>query len=167
MPEILDIIDLDDLIIGQATREDIYAQKHRHRIVHIMVRDTNGNFLLQMRAPTVTYLPLHWVTAASGHVQTWETYEAAGLRELEEEIGIAGTLTYLGKDLIIKDDGHEKFIGMFELILTDDLILGEEVSETRFFSPEETNELIMNGDKVHPDLKFFWEKIYLPHENSR
>lgn len=57
MPEILDIINLDDQVIGQSTREDVYANNHMHRIVHIIVRDTSGNFLLQTRSETVKYLP--------------------------------------------------------------------------------------------------------------
>lgn len=50
MPEILNIIDINDQIIGQATREDIYANKHIHRIVHIVVRDNSGKQLLQLRS---------------------------------------------------------------------------------------------------------------------
>lgn len=69
MPEILDIINLDDQVIGQATREDVYDKKHMHRIVHIIVRDSAGRFLLQIRSATVKYRPLHWVTSAAGHVQ--------------------------------------------------------------------------------------------------
>ncbi len=88
MPEILDIINMDDQVIGQATREDVYAQKHMHRIVHVIVRDSAGRFLLQIRSETVKYLPLHWSTAVGGHVQTGETYKEAAWRELEEEIGI-------------------------------------------------------------------------------
>jgi 16S rRNA (adenine1518-N6/adenine1519-N6)-dimethyltransferase len=69
MPEILDIINMDDQVIGQATREDVYANNHMHRIVHIVVRDKAGRFLLQIRSATVKYRPLHWVTSAAGHVQ--------------------------------------------------------------------------------------------------
>lgn len=57
MSEILDIINIDDQVIGQATREDVYANKHMHRIVHIIVRDSAGRFLLQTRSETVKYLP--------------------------------------------------------------------------------------------------------------
>jgi 8-oxo-dGTP pyrophosphatase MutT (NUDIX family) len=88
MPEILNIIDIDDQIIGQATREAIYAENHMHRIVHVMVRDTDGRFLFQVRSPTVQFRPLYWSTSAGGHVQAGETYEEAARREMEEEIGV-------------------------------------------------------------------------------
>jgi isopentenyl-diphosphate Delta-isomerase len=89
---------MDDQVIGQATREDVYTNNHMHRIVHIFVRDRAGRFLLQIRSATVKYCPLHWSTSAGGHVQTGETYEEAARRELEEEIGLTqGELREVGK----------------------------------------------------------------------
>jgi len=161
MPEILDIINMDDQVIGQATREDVYAQKHMHRIIHVIVRDSAGRFLLQIRSETVKYLPLHWSTAVGGHVQTGETYEAAAWRELEEEIGITGgELREVGKFLYEKDDGLKKYLTIFELITDENIRVGEEVSSTQFFTPEEAHKLINTHDKIHPELTFLWEKLY-------
>lgn len=161
MPEILDIINMDDQVIGQATREEVYVNNHMHRIVHIMVRDTSGRFLLQTRSETVKYLPWYWVASAAWHVQTGETYEEAAWRELEEEIGIArGELRELGKFLYEKDGALKKYLTIFELTTEANIALGEEVSSTKFFTPEETHELITTHDKIHPELKFLWEKLY-------
>jgi isopentenyldiphosphate isomerase len=91
MTEILDIINMDDQVIGQATREDVYAQKHIHRIIHVIVRDSSGRQLLQLRSAESKYLPLHWSTAVGGHVHAGESYEDAARREMEEEIGITGS----------------------------------------------------------------------------
>jgi hypothetical protein len=40
MPEILDIINMDDQVIGQATREEIYEKKLMFRVAHVMVRNS-------------------------------------------------------------------------------------------------------------------------------
>jgi isopentenyldiphosphate isomerase len=161
MPEILDIINIDDQVIGQARWEDVYAQNHMHRIIHVIVRDSAGRFLLQIRSETVKYLPLHWSTAVGGHVQTGETYAEAAWRELEEEIGITrGELRELGKFLYEKDDGLKKYLTIFELITDEDIRVGEEVSSTQFFTPEEAHKLINTHDKIHPELTFLWEKLY-------
>lgn len=161
MPEILDIINMDDQIIGQTTREDVYAQKHMHRIVHIIVRDRAGRFLLQIRSATVQYLPFYWVASAAWHVKTGETYEAAAWRELQEEIGITdGELRMMGKFLFEKDDGLRKYLTIFGLITDADITLGEEVLSMKFFTPEEAHKLITTHEKVHPELKFLWEKFY-------
>jgi len=37
----------------------------------------------------------------------------------------------------------------------------QEVAEVRFFLLEEAQELIMTGEKIHPELKFLWEKIFM------
>ena len=110
MPEILNIIDIDDQIIGQATREAIYAENHMHRIVHVMVRDIAGRFLFQVRSPTVQFRPLYWSTSAGGHVQAGETYEEAARREMEEEIGvIVGDIREMGT-FYYERDGIRKYL---------------------------------------------------------
>ncbi|MEI6711578.1 MAG: NUDIX domain-containing protein [bacterium] len=98
MPEILDIINLNDQIIGQDTKENIYLEKHMHRIVHIFIKDSSGRQLLQLRSIKSSYLPLHWSTAVGGHVQSGESYEDAARREMTEEIGILDcTLREIGR----------------------------------------------------------------------
>jgi len=160
MPEILDIINIDDQVIGQATREDVYAEKHMHRIIHVIVRDKAGRFLLQIRSETVKFRPLHWSTAAGGHVQTGETYEQAARRELEEEIGLKhGELRELGKFFYQPND-LPKYLWVFEFVADEDIIIGEEVASVQSFSPEEAHTLITTHDKIHPELKFLWEKLY-------
>ncbi|MBP6920999.1 NUDIX domain-containing protein [Candidatus Gracilibacteria bacterium] len=161
MPEILNIINIDDQIIGQATREAIYAENHMHRIVHVMVRDIAGRFLFQVRSPTVQFRPLYWSTSAGGHVQAGETYEEAARREMEEEIGvIVGDIREMGT-FYYERDGIRKYLGVFEYILDQELNIGEEVSSVEFFSPDEAHALITTHEKIHPELKFLWEKLYL------
>lgn len=93
-------------------------------------------------------------------VQTGETYEEAAWRELQEEIGITdGDLHHMGKFLFERWD-LQKYIAVFELIAEDGIMLGEEVASTQFFTPEEAHELITTHDKIHPELKFLWKKIY-------
>lgn len=36
----------------------------------------------------------------------------------------------------------------------------EEVAGVEFFTPKEAHALITTHDKVHPELKFLWEKLY-------
>lgn len=162
MPEILDIIDLEDQVIGQATRDDIYAHKHMYRIVHIFVKDSAGRQLFQLRSPQSRYLPLHWSTAVGGHIHTGESYEAAAKREMAEEIGITDCpLREVGKFLYVSASGHKKYLSVFEAIIDDGFIPSErEIAELRFFTPEEAHELIMTGENIHPELRFLWEKLF-------
>lgn len=94
-------------------------------------------------------------------MQTGETYKEAACRELEEEIGIThGTLCELGKFLFEKEDDLRKYLTIFELTTDADIYLGEEAGSTKFFTPEEAHNLITTNDKIHPELKFLWEKLY-------
>ena len=44
--KILDIVNDDDQIIGQATLPEVYSQKLNHRIVHVLVFNQAGEMLL-------------------------------------------------------------------------------------------------------------------------
>ena len=67
--EFLDIVDDDDEVIGSASISDIYEKHFTHRIVHIFV--FNGErMLLQLRSNEARFYPLHWCTAAAGHVKS-------------------------------------------------------------------------------------------------
>jgi isopentenyldiphosphate isomerase len=87
--EILDIVDLTNHVIGQASREEVYEKKYIHRIVHVIIRNQKGEFLMQLRSAEARYLPLHWSTSVGGHVQSGEDFEMAARREMIEEIGIS------------------------------------------------------------------------------
>ncbi len=162
MPEILDIVNLDDQVIGQDTKENIYLKRHIHRIVHIFVKDSSGRQLLQLRGAKSSYLPLHWSTAVGGHVQSGESYEDAAKREMMEEIGITDcALREIGK-FFYEWIGPKKYLGVFEATIDAGFTPSEqEVADIQFFLPEEAHELIMTGEKIHPELKFLWEKLFM------
>jgi isopentenyl-diphosphate delta-isomerase type 1 len=93
--EIFDIVDEFDQVIGQASRAVVHREGMRHRAVHILVFDQTGRLLLQLRSATKDEFPLCYTSSASGHVAAGETYDATAVRELEEELGIAGSPEFL------------------------------------------------------------------------
>jgi isopentenyl-diphosphate Delta-isomerase len=86
--EIFDVVDADDQIIGQATREEVHRRGLRHRSAHILVYDPNGRVYLQQRALWKDCSPGLWDTSAAGHLASGETYAEGAARELAEELGI-------------------------------------------------------------------------------
>ncbi len=76
---------MDDMVIGQAPRKEVYEKKLIHRVAHVVVRDSAGRFLFQRRAAHISS-PLHWIVSACGHVQSGESYHEAAIRELAEEM---------------------------------------------------------------------------------
>lgn len=88
--EILAIVDESDQVIGSASRAEIHRRQLRHRAVHILVVGPAGEVFVQRRAEHKDCDPGLWDTSAAGHVDYGETYAAAALRELAEELAIEG-----------------------------------------------------------------------------
>ncbi len=86
--EIFDVVDADDQVTGTATRAEVHAQKLTHRAVHVFVFNKRGDLLLQKRSLRKDMCPGLWDSSVSGHLDSGESYEAAAVRELEEEMGI-------------------------------------------------------------------------------
>ncbi len=95
--EIFDICDADDQVIGQATRSQVHAQGLLHRAVHIWVWRSDGTLLVHLRSPHKDEYPNTFTSSASGHVDHGEDYLTAAQRELREELGMTGDLTFVCK----------------------------------------------------------------------
>lgn len=148
MAEKIQIVDENDEPIGGSTRQEAWAKGSYYRLVQIVLRDEDGNFLLQKRSPLKALFPNCWTNAASGHVDEGETYEISAPRELAEEIGVEVPLEFVGKFLVQKtmdDKIINQFNGVFEGRIPRDTkftIQPLEVSEVQWFTPEELKEKI-------------------------
>lgn len=86
--EVLDVVDPEDQVVGQAPRREVHDQGLLHRAVHVLLLDGQDRLLLQRRAETKrTYAGL-WTSSASGHVPTGQGPATAARRETEEELGL-------------------------------------------------------------------------------
>jgi 16S rRNA (adenine1518-N6/adenine1519-N6)-dimethyltransferase len=87
--EIFDVVDLQDQVTHTATRAEVHAQKLLHRAVHVFVLNKRGDLLLQKRSRLKDLCPGLWDSSISGHLDSGESYAAAAMRELHEEMGIS------------------------------------------------------------------------------
>lgn len=151
--EILDIIDEDDNVIGQAEFKEVHAKSLMHRFVRILVENNNNEFILSKRAANIPDSGM--IDSVGGHVSAGETYEETAYRELEEEYGIkAKELTLIGK---IEDRTRlekENMLGKLFYYKTDEEINfnEDEVELVEFIKVEE---LLNNYDNyfISPKLK--------------
>lgn len=160
MEEVLDIIDLDDHVIGQAPRSEVLAKHLMKRIVHVFAFDDQGRLALQLRSPSVSFLPHHWVTSASGHVRSGETYEQAAMRESEEELGITPLLEVLGKDLY--DSGTFQAYLMSYRCSTNGPFTPKtgDVERIEFLPIPVVWSMVLQGEKFHPEFLFLLERYF-------
>ncbi|OSC56208.1 NUDIX hydrolase [Streptomyces sp. 4F] len=88
--EILDVVDENDRVVGQARRGDVYARGLRHRCVFVWVRDARGRVFVHRRTATKLVFPSLYDMFVGGVVGSGESYDDAALREAEEELGVTG-----------------------------------------------------------------------------
>ena len=159
--EILDVVDEQDKVITNASRNEVYQKSLSHRIVHVIIFNDKNEMALQLRSAKVSFCPNHWSTTVGGHVQSGESYEEAALREFEEELGITGKFKKFSKDYYNKE-GTNKFLVTFTTIFNGpfqpDL---KEVEKIDFFPLEKIKEMINDGEKFHPELLFLLNKYFL------
>lgn len=88
--EWVDIVDENNQVIAQSSRQQMRAQCLRHRATYIVVHDGMGKILVQRRTESKDFYP-GWLDAtAGGVVQSGENMLESARREAEEELGIAG-----------------------------------------------------------------------------
>ncbi len=85
--ERFDIVDAADQVIGTASRDEVHRRGLLHRAVHIFLFNRRGELFLQKRSRLKDSHPGRWDSSASGHLDSGETYLAAAVRELWEELG--------------------------------------------------------------------------------
>lgn len=88
--EVLDIVDEDDHVVGQAPRGEAYARRLRHRSVFVLARDAQDRIFVHRRTDRKLIFPSHYDMWVGGVVGAGESYDEAALREAEEELGVSG-----------------------------------------------------------------------------
>lgn len=94
--EMFDVVDEQNVVIGQRPRGEVHAEKLRHRAVHIFLFNKRGELFLQKRSRWKDKQPRKWDSSAAGHVNAGDDYEITAPRELQEELGVATPLVEIG-----------------------------------------------------------------------
>jgi isopentenyldiphosphate isomerase len=81
-------VDLAGNVLRLVTRREMREGRLRHRAVFVAVVSADGDVLVHQRAATKDVWPSWWDVAVGGVVSPGESYEAAALRELAEEVGV-------------------------------------------------------------------------------
>lgn len=159
--EYLDIVNENDKVIWVAEKKEVYERFLTHRIVHILIFNEKNEIALQLRSSKVSYCPNHWSTSVGGHVQSWETYEEAALREYKEELWIKYKIEFFSKDYYRLPWLPDKFLttykSSYSWSFSPDLWA---VKKVEFFSIKKIKEMIEHWEKFHPELLFILNKYF-------
>ncbi len=147
MNELLEVVDIEDRVIGIEKRGTIHSLGLWHRVSHVFVYDKNGRILLQMRSPDVSNYPSRWDCSCSEHVKPQESWENAAQRGLKEELGISGVslkeVLYCRANYI----QEAKVISKLFVCSTNKIpiINKKEVYTYRFFDESEIKNMLIRG----------------------
>ena len=112
--EIFDVVDINDTVIGRATRKECNSDHSRiHRAAFVLIFNDVDQILWQKRSLTKGVNPGAWITSASGHVNCGESYEQTAIREVKEELGIDITIEFLGK-FLYRYQNESEFSAIFK-----------------------------------------------------
>ena len=145
--ELFDIVDENDLVIGQASRSECHGNPNLiHRVAHVHVFNRNGDLLLQKRSLSKDIQPGKWDTCVGGHLDRDESYLQAAYREMSEELGLLESpLTFLYASKIrnaIESENVATYLtvadGPFQFSL-------DEIDEVRFWSADEIEAALGKG----------------------
>ncbi|CAN5747836.1 hypothetical protein BH09VER1_BH09VER1_11650 [soil metagenome] len=134
--EVFDVVDEQDEVIGAKPRELVHVNNLRHRAVHMVVFNAEGELFLQKRSIWKDKNPGVWDSSAAGHVDSGETYQEAAQRELGEELGIQCALERIGKLACSEATGWE-FIELYRGTHDGPFTLAPLEVETGAFFPME------------------------------
>ncbi|WP_313049030.1 NUDIX hydrolase YfcD [Atlantibacter subterraneus] len=143
------IVSEDNEVIAQCSREQMRAERLRHRATYIVVHDGMGKILVQRRTENKDFLPGMLDATAGGVVQSEEAMLDSARREAEEELGIAG-VPFAEHGMFYFEDEHCRvWGGLFSCVSHGPFALQEEeVSEVSWMEPEE---ITARCDEFTPD----------------
>lgn len=146
--ELLPVVDLQGIQIGQITRGMAHDGVHRglHPVVHLHLFNSEGELYLQHRPAWKLIQPDRWDTAVGGHIGYGEGVAEALRREVCEEIGLDDLEpVFLGKYLF--ETARERELVYVYRAVSDGVVRPseEELAGGRFFGIEEIRRRMGHG----------------------
>ena len=162
--ELLDLVDDDDSVIGQLSRDEVYRRKLTNfRVVNAFIRDSQGRLWIPRRNARKRLFPLHLDVSVGGHVQAGESYDQALIREAREEMNLElkpsdyNRVTYLTP----QQHGMSAFMWVYEIPLERsprfnplDFVTAE------WFSLAALQRRLKLGDRAKDDLPKLLEQLF-------
>jgi isopentenyldiphosphate isomerase len=139
--ELLALVNSEGEKVGSAKRSEVHRDPALlHPVVHCLVFNRRGDLLLQLRGLGKDVQPGRWDTSVGGHVGIDESIEAAVVREIGEELGLAvrrSELEYLYR-YVMRSETESELVHSFRLV-RDGPFRPEpgEIQELRFWTTDE------------------------------
>jgi isopentenyl-diphosphate delta-isomerase len=166
--ELMDLVDSNDRVIGQISRERAYSYGiHNIRVVNAFLRNSKGQLWIPVRSKNKRLFPGGLDFSVGGHVTAGEDYEDALIRETQEELGIdLGSTPFKQTGYFkAKESGLNSFMKIYEIEYEAvPKFNRDDFSGYSWLRPAEILKKIESGSKSKDDLKIVIKLLY-PHAN--
>ena len=149
MDELLDIVNNEDIVIGQEMRSIVHQLGLQHRGAHVFLFTRDGKMMVQKRSADRATSPSMLDCSVSEHVKAGEGYFDAALRGMKEEMGVDGIeidpLVTFRMNYGINDNEISR---LFEGIVDPEKVKFDlvEIEEINYYSVNELLGMIKAGD---------------------
>lgn len=151
--ELLDIVDVDDIVIGSLSRGEVHRLGLMHRSVHVLVFSRDHSVLLQKRSMLKDECGGMWDSSCAGHVESGQGYDETVPRELKEELGFVPekSLQPIFKMPPTSVNGNE-FAMVYQVEFDGPFSYAEdEIDEIKWFEPGAVDHWVLNPGKSAGD----------------
>ncbi len=154
--EIVAIVDKENNVVSSAPRSVMRKEGLIHRATYILVFNSKHELFVQERTLTKDIFPGYYDLCTGGVVLAGEEYEESALRELEEEIGVAGEKLTTLFDFYGEYAGQKVWGRAFSCISDGPFTLQPEEVSSGAFHHEESLRRLIASERCTPDSVYVY-----------
>jgi isopentenyldiphosphate isomerase len=163
MSHLVPLVNEFDEVIGFKQRDEI-TPTDINRATGLWITNSKKEILLARRSLTKRFSPNRWGPAAAGTLEKDESYLENIIKEMQEELGL-GNITPLPVKKLLMSGYHPHFTQWFSCVIDKPCnsftIQTEEVSEIRWFTPEEVLKMLKDQPELFVTNVFDWISLFL------
>jgi isopentenyl-diphosphate delta-isomerase len=156
--EILDIVDIDENVIGQIARNDSYrvaTEKLGYiRVADLFLINSSGKIWVPIRTADKVIAPNGYDFSVGGHVESGDNYIQTLIREAKEEINLdidKKDIEFIS-NVTYEENGYKQNIYLFKTDATPEFNPNDFIS-AEWLTPAELIKSIDNGHKTKSNLR--------------
>jgi len=150
--EILDIVDKDGNILGQASREEVHNNpKLIHQVVLCWLFNSKGQILFQQRSFNKIHGAGKWDVSCAGHVLSGQTPTQTLQDELKEELGLSNIHPIFVEKYLYQDENQTELVHLYYAIVNkkigDFKIQEKEVEQVEWMDLDQALKLVHSQER--------------------
>jgi len=149
------VVNTDNIVIGQASKDEIYSQKLSHRMVHVLVCDKHTKQLYIPKTAAHCSFP-NALSTTNRHLRSGQTYEDASA-EAMSKLGIPADIKKIA-NYCYSDGERSSFLGVFMAETEADITHNDDFVSGAYYTWDEAKDAITSND-VHPHLAYILNKL--------